>query len=784
MANFKVLARAILELGAELISSDGIALYELVKNAFDAGSPRVVIRVVVALPYRHYRSALEELDSWDNEPATKKVRELVESVLAKIDGTCPDEIRADFIRRLGHPITAGALRKNLRNAYSETTLIAVDDDGEGMSLGTLETVYLTIGTRHRLAQRAQSDKVVLGEKGVGRLSTMRLGDILKVTTSTSGERYSNYLEIDWTRFSHQSEEDLGSVEIDPRRGDEKEDRTASGTEIRIEHLNSDWSAQKLQELAESEFSKLSDPFLADKQRYRIRLYFNDQRVFPKALERRFLDMAHARLKASYNVPEDAPPRLIYEVNYELRHKEDAGEVDLPQLIAATSPAGATPKILRDLGPFEVELYWYNRGLFRKLFADKQELTAIREFVKNWGGGLMVYRDSFRVNPYGGPEDDWLQLDPTAFRRTGFKVNRSQIVGRVTISAKRNPKLVDQTNREGLRSCPEKEALVEILRNLLTVRFHGFLNQVDKDQKAHEKYDFDELKEDIAEQEKTIRRQVRALGDKYPEAKKIAVELDDLIEGFWEFLRKVEAVKESFEDELEKYVHLAGLGLMVEILVHELERATENALKAVGESQEKGLPPRAPAFKTLEAEFKTLEKRLRVLDPLSISGRQTKTAFDVVSLVNDVVESHKEQFRRHRIRVEVEVTPRPGPIRVKAVIGMFIQVLENLISNSAYWLKIQQTVDKAFRPSITIGLDARKFEVRVTDNGPGIPVKNKERVFDAFWTSKPAGRGKGLGLYISRQLAMYHGAELRLDDEAVKNGRLHSFVLSFRGVANE
>lgn len=784
MAKFKILARAVLELGSELISSDGIALYELVKNAFDANSPSVVIRIVVALPFRHYRAALEELDGWEDDSGSVKVREIVENVLAKVDRTCPDDIRAHFARRLKHPTTAEAFRKNLHDAYSETTWIAVEDEGEGMSLESLETVYLTIGTRHRLAQRAQSNKVVLGEKGVGRLSTMRLGDMLKVTTSTAGERFNNHLEIDWTRFSHQSEEELDRIEINPRRGEEKEDRNASGTEIRIGHLNSDWSSEKLQELAESEFSKLSDPFLTDKQRYKIRLYFNEQRVFPRALERRFLDMAHARLRASYNVPTEALPNLTYKVDYDLRHKADAGEVDLPQLLAATSRANGTTKTLRDLGPFDVDLYWYNRGLFRKVFSDKQELTAIREFVSNWGGGLMVYRDGFRVNPYGGPEDDWLQLDPMAFKRGGFKVNRSQIVGRVMISAKRNPKLVDQTNREGLRSCPEKEALVEILRNLVTVRFHGFLNRVDKDQKAHEKYDFDELKNDIAEQEKSIRRQVRALANKYPEAQKVSVELDDLIDEFWEFLRKVEAIKESFEDELEKYVHLAGLGLQVEILVHELQRATGNALKAVGESKERGLPPRASAFKTLEAEFKTLEKRLRVLDPLSISGRQTKTLFDVVSLVNDVVESHKEQFRRHGIRVVVEVTPKPTPIRVKAVIGMFIQVLENLLANSVYWLKIQRTVDKEFRPSITIALDARKFELRVTDNGPGIPVKNKERVFDAFWTSKPAGRGKGLGLYISRQLATYHGGELHLDDEKVKNGRLHSFVFSFRGVASE
>ncbi|MGH7605289.1 MAG: sensor histidine kinase [Gemmatimonadaceae bacterium] len=783
MANFKILARAVLELGAELISSDGIALYELVKNAFDAGSPRVVVRMVLALPYRHYRMAMDQVEGGRlNESTT--LRELLEEVLSKIDSRCPGDVRTRFARILGQPTTIDAFREKLREAYSDTTWISVEDEGEGMSLEMLESVYLTIGTQHRLEQRKKSDRVLLGEKGVGRLSTMRLGDVLKVTTSMRGERNQNYLEIDWRWFSNNLGKDLTAIEIAPTRGEEKGDRNVSGTVIRIEHLNSDWSVAKLQELAETEFNKLSDPFLPDRDRYKIRLYFNEERIYPTSLERRFLDMAHARLTGTYHVPKEAPPSLTYEVKYDLHHKHDAGTIAFTDVTSITSNTGATPKTLRDLGAFEVELYWYNRGLFRKLLTDKKELAAMREFVANWGGGLMVYRDGFRVNPYGGPEDDWLQLDPIAFKRTGFKVNRSQIVGRVTIGTKDNPKLVDQTNREGLRSCPEKEALVEILRNLLTVRFHGFLNRIDKEMKAHEKYDFDELKEGIADQEKAIRRSVRALAEKYPEAKEIAVSLDELIEEFWDFLRKVEAVRESMDDELEKYVHLAGLGLMVEILIHELERATENALKAVAESRETGIPPRAPAFKMLEAELKTLEKRLRVLDPLSISGRQTKTTFDVVQLVNDVLEAHREQFKRHQIRVMVEVSPKPMPIRVKAVIGMFIQVLENLLANSAYWLKIQKTVDKNFHPAITIALDARKFEMRLTDNGPGIPLKNRERVFEAFWTSKPRGRGKGLGLYISRQLAAYHGAELTLDEDKVKNGHLKTFVLSFKGVAGE
>ena len=60
---FKIAARTILQLGGELISSDGIAFYELVKNAFDARSKRVTIDVDISIPghsYRHLTAFLED----------------------------------------------------------------------------------------------------------------------------------------------------------------------------------------------------------------------------------------------------------------------------------------------------------------------------------------------------------------------------------------------------------------------------------------------------------------------------------------------------------------------------------------------------------------------------------------------------------------------------------------------------------------------------------------------------------------------------------------------------
>lgn len=59
--SFRVSARTIIQLGAELISSDAVALLELIKNAFDAGSKRVTIDVVVRIPFSVVQELKERL---------------------------------------------------------------------------------------------------------------------------------------------------------------------------------------------------------------------------------------------------------------------------------------------------------------------------------------------------------------------------------------------------------------------------------------------------------------------------------------------------------------------------------------------------------------------------------------------------------------------------------------------------------------------------------------------------------------------------------------------------
>ena len=119
--------------------------------------------------------------------------------------------------------------------------------------------------------------------------------------------------------------------------------------------------------------------------------------------------------------------------------------------------------------------------------------------------------------------------------------------------------------------------------------------------------------------------------------------------------------------------------------------------------------------------------------------------------------------------------------IRAVKGMLLQILENLFENSVYWLKIQRRRDWNFNPCIDVRLDPVARDIMVKDNGPGVRVRRAQEIFEPFVTSKPPGQGRGLGLYISREMARYHDWELSLYTGDLDDGeRSATFVLEMGG----
>ena len=96
------------------------------------------------------------------------------------------------------------------------------------------------------------------------------------------------------------------------------------------------------------------------------------------------------------------------------------------------------------------------------------------------------------------------------------------------------------------------------------------------------------------------------------------------------------------------------------------------------------------------------------------------------------------------------------------------MLLNLISNGFYAVtKCGREGDGAFRPLLKIATHefGEAIEIRVRDNGVGIPPEYREKLFQPFFTTKPTGEGTGLGLSISYEIiTQQHGGTITVDSE--------------------
>lgn len=786
---FKVSARMILELGAELISSDAVALYELIKNGVDAGSPAVEVHIQVVLRRSLFLEALEALD---DDGGLDDVRD---AVLSNVESGAPSASRHAFRQAL---LAAGGSATRFRNAllsaYHEHNWILVRDTGHGMTRQELNDVFLTIGTRSRRSLKVAADgsytaptQTVLGDKGVGRLSAMRLGDHMVVTTSRGGEVDENVLDIDWTRFSHESADLMSQVKLNAVPGERKRSARSHGTSILIRNLRGDWDAGTFRRMVDEQFARIVDPFPSARGKRGWRnpdelfdLRFNDQSYDLPTIPEWLLDTAHAVVKARYRILPDGSPVLSGDIQYQLRNRETQFEVGEAELISLTDPIAdrmirTGPQTLRDLGPFDVEFYWYNRRILKELPDIGKKRGDVVGEVNDWAGGLMVFRDFFRINPYGGLEDDWLELDKKALGARGYKVNRSQLIGKVSLTS-RNFRLVEQTNREGLAENEYKQILVGMLRHIIITEFRTFIERVDRDRKVSDESTADDLEQRIEQASSRVEEKLLQLRRDVPEQRETLNELSRLTANLIRVVEQAKAMAQEYEDDRSKFVHLAGIGLMVEFLLHEIGRATHRALQVMDDIDTTRLDRSGSAsLRTLQDQLVTLGKRVDTLDPLSASRRQTRESFDVIELVRQVVDGRADQLRRHKIRVVIDAPARP--FKIKAVKGMILQILENLFENSVYWLKVEQRRGRPFHAQINISVDPRAREIVFTDNGPGVARARSEEIFEPFVTSKPPGQGRGLGLYISREMARYHDWELSMSaDDIDDEGRQHTFVL--------
>ncbi len=207
--------------------------------------------------------------------------------------------------------------------------------------------------------------------------------------------------------------------------------------------------------------------------------------------------------------------------------------------------------------------------------------------------------------------------------------------------------------------------------------------------------------------------------------------------------------------------LVAVGEMAAGVAHELN----NPLTAVlGFSQLALKQTVDPVLrKDLESIANEAERAGHIVDNLlgfarSHSGRGDR--FDAAASLQKVLDLREYECRVNNIEVATYLDPDTPVTRADA--HRMEQVFLNLVGNAIHAIS-----ENSGRGSITLGLVAIDGLIRIsiTDDGPGIPEEVLPHIFEQFYTTKPVGKGTGLGLHICQEIVRDHGGEIRVESHA-------------------
>lgn len=707
-------ARLLRTLGNDLISNDKVAIIELVKNSFDADAQNVVVRFVGPLT--------------------------------------PTEGR-----------------------------IEVWDDGTGMDAETVESAWLEIATDNKQKRtHSAGGRRVLGEKGIGRLASARIGSELSLITRREDAQEVQLL-VDWSDFDREGafldEIDLaweiGSSDLFAPNGaaneifssNAEEWHAGSGTLLRIEKLNRSWTEEDVAELRTS-LTRLVRP----------RPAHLDSPGSDFTIHLDFTSTVDELEKFSGSVQ---PPQDFQQPHYRLsgvvdesgvatlRYEQLAPEVDetLDERALWVSDRRAPL-----CGGFQFELSVWDRdrqGFDKTVAAAERSGTALiaanlRGFRADLNdvAGVSVYRDGFRVLPFGEKDDDWLRLDIRRVQNPTLAVSNNQIIGHVFIAADGNPLLRDQSNREGLLDGPAYDDLRSIIRaalSMLEVRRYASRPRAEKPASTRGGlFDRFELT--------TLRDAIEA---KHPGDKQIMGLLDEKD-------RAIQAGVEEVQQVLSRYSRLATLGSLVDNVLHDGRTIVAQIIARARIRRRELTKEATPCQDRLqvadEALARTMDQANQIdqlfgrIEPFGGRKRGRPRRTQIAEILERAVAIHRVDAEERGIDLSADV----DDFEVTVDESEMLTVLANLIGNALYWTSTNRPDSpKKVRVSAVRNADA-SLSVFVGDTGPGVEDDVRDLIFDPYFSTKPDGIGLGLSIAGSLVQDVYDG-DLRLVDNVQFEG---------------
>ena len=678
-------------------------------------------------------------------------------------------VDAALIDRLGKELVSRsetAVSELIKNAYdADATLveisfvdinsneakIIVEDNGEGMSRDTLINAFLRISSGNKITNPLSKkfNRVRAGRKGIGRFATHRLGEKLTILTKAIGDKNGWKLEVNWNDYTvNKNLSEITNV-LEPINNVNR-----IGTKIIIECLRDEWTDSAIKRIYRYS-SDVQKPAIFPSQKmeksddiFETKFYKvidNHREIFADPTTEYF-DNSVAIIEGSIDENHNAFVEVTAYPN----------KVEQLKFTSERFPIFAGDKESKEkynkIKNIKIHAYYF---IFtRGEFIPGTQLKAVQEFCRN-NGGIKLYRNGFKVPPYGSIGDDWLKLDEAARKRRGeINISNLHLVGYAEINEESEKKMFEETSsREGLI---ENEEFLE-LKDFL---FKSILRGIQRIQEARNKVAAPiNLIEISADFIKTINKLSN-------EDKEIKQELIEFHEQFKEKERR-------YLKEIEFLRILSSMGLLIGFFVHQIKQYIPSLIADILNIRE-------------NENDKDLIRTATIRMEDNVNTFKTYTSYFDSSISQNVKRDLKPQNLKKVIpsfikAIEPELKTSGIQFKQPIYIGYDLfscpmhpsewsAILFNLYTNSK---KAIIRAGRAGKLWIKVGRFETKVFVEFHDNGDGIPKENRERIFDAFFTtSNPVNfdadeieelTGSGLGLKIVNDIITSYNGNIRATD---------------------
>lgn len=608
--------------------------------------------------------------------------------------------------------------------------ISISDNGSGMSLDTIENIWLVIGTdnkKNRLISHRQG-RLPLGEKGIGRLGVHKLGNDIKLYSKHSDEN-EVYVSIDWTKLAESKDIDDFKIDYGYSSDSHFFDKQ-TGTKIIVRNLKGEWNRRKLRSVFR-DLTTLNSPFSEKSDSFEVVVSSNSN-VFSglpnlEAIKNAGLYYGHCTLEGSIITEfsyEFKPWNVLDKIKSRSLTALDEYEKVLIHNVEVETETGKVVKREKRLDlneynigrvQFDVIMYEKDSSVFSLLNIEKKGLN---DYLKE-NSGIRVYRDNMRVFDYGEPGNDWLSIDKRRLSRSGGSISNSLLLGSVMLDRISSYGLREKTNREGFIEDEAYFAFVDAISYVMDL----FIQQRNQDRM------------NLMSIYKTGKNVTEPVIGDLSEVISIVKEKVPEEKDQHQILTYLYRIESQYNEVRDTLIHSASIGINLGGAIHELEKQMA-ALKSCAEA--------GNIFKVKEI-IPVLETIIANYSSMMLKSEIQK--INVSQIVGKVIEYNRFRFQDHAIRLFSNY--KKVDFMAKLSKTETISALTNLVDNSIYWVCRSRIEDRMIYLYVTESFREGFVTVAVCDNGPGFKIA-PELAVRAFVSGKPLNAGMGFGLYITHE----------------------------------